>query len=84
MNTSTGEIKYLDQIQKEGFKKYISINADQMNAKQKQNMQVSKHDNRSKLGRLFTIMRRHPKIGRNQTCPCGSGIKFKKCHGRAV
>ncbi|CAN0457777.1 unnamed protein product, partial [Ectocarpus fasciculatus] len=22
------------------------------------------------------------KIGRNQPCPCGSGIKFKKCHGR--
>ena len=21
------------------------------------------------------------KVGRNQTCPCGSGIKFKKCHG---
>ena len=22
------------------------------------------------------------KIGRNQACPCGSGIKFKRCHGR--
>ena len=22
------------------------------------------------------------KIGRNQECPCGSGQKFKKCHGR--
>ena len=21
------------------------------------------------------------KIGRNQRCPCGSGLKFKKCHG---
>ena len=20
--------------------------------------------------------------GRNQRCPCGSGMKFKKCHGR--
>lgn len=22
------------------------------------------------------------KVGRNDPCPCGSGIKFKKCHGR--
>jgi preprotein translocase subunit SecA len=22
------------------------------------------------------------KIGRNQTCPCGSGKKYKHCHGR--
>lgn len=21
------------------------------------------------------------KIGRNETCPCGSGKKYKKCHG---
>jgi preprotein translocase subunit SecA len=23
-----------------------------------------------------------PKIGRNAPCPCGSGKKYKKCHGR--
>ena len=23
------------------------------------------------------------KIGRNEKCPCGSGSKFKKCHGSA-
>ena len=22
------------------------------------------------------------KAGRNESCPCGSGVKFKKCHGR--
>ena len=22
------------------------------------------------------------KIGRNEPCPCGSGKKFKQCHGR--
>ncbi|MCD1295885.1 anaerobic sulfatase maturase [Methanocella sp. CWC-04] len=26
--------------------------------------------------------RKHFKAGRNDPCPCGSGIKFKKCHGR--
>src|SRR3712207_7812363 len=23
------------------------------------------------------------KVGRNDPCPCGSGKKYKKCHGRA-
>jgi preprotein translocase subunit SecA len=23
-----------------------------------------------------------PKIGRNDLCPCGSGKKYKNCHGR--
>lgn len=25
-----------------------------------------------------------PKMGRNQRCPCGSGKKYKHCHGRAT
>ena len=25
-----------------------------------------------------------PKVGRNEPCPCGSKLKFKKCHGRYV
>jgi uncharacterized protein len=29
-----------------------------------------------------TIRRDTPKVGRNDPCPCGSGKKFKSCHGR--
>ena len=29
----------------------------------------------------LTVRRESPKIGRNDPCPCGSGKKFKKCHG---
>lgn len=28
-----------------------------------------------------TVKREQPKVGRNEPCPCGSGKKFKKCHG---
>ncbi len=28
-----------------------------------------------------TIKREGPKVGRNDPCPCGSGRKYKKCHG---
>ena len=25
-----------------------------------------------------------PKVGRNDDCPCGSGKKYKKCHGASA
>ena len=28
------------------------------------------------------ILRDQPKVGRNDPCPCGSGKKFKQCHGK--
>ncbi|MDA8362403.1 MAG: preprotein translocase subunit SecA [Gammaproteobacteria bacterium] len=28
------------------------------------------------------MVRAHPKIGRNDPCPCGSGRKYKQCHGK--
>jgi len=30
-----------------------------------------------------TFQREGPKLGRNDPCPCGSGRKFKQCHGKA-
>jgi preprotein translocase subunit SecA len=30
---------------------------------------------------IKTVRRDEPKIGRNDPCPCGSGKKYKKCHG---
>ena len=29
-----------------------------------------------------TVVREQPKVGRNEPCPCGSGKKFKQCHGK--
>jgi len=29
-----------------------------------------------------TIRRETPKVGRNDPCPCGSGKKYKQCHGK--
>jgi preprotein translocase subunit SecA len=30
---------------------------------------------------IKTVKRDEPKVGRNDPCPCGSGKKYKKCHG---
>jgi len=29
-----------------------------------------------------TFVREYPKVGRNEPCPCGSGKKYKQCHGK--
>ncbi len=31
-----------------------------------------------------TVKRKEQKVGRNDPCPCGSGKKYKKCHGAAA
>ena len=33
--------------------------------------------------RPTTVRRNQPKVGRNDPCPCGSGKKYKRCHGAA-
>jgi hypothetical protein len=30
---------------------------------------------------VVTVRREGKKVGRNDPCPCGSGRKYKKCHG---
>jgi preprotein translocase subunit SecA len=31
---------------------------------------------------IAPFIREEPKVGRNDPCPCGSGKKFKQCHGK--
>lgn len=54
----------------------------------KQKMQL-RHDDLNAMGDQeqqekprAQIMRAGPKVGRNDPCPCGSGKKFKACHGQ--
>jgi uncharacterized protein YecA (UPF0149 family) len=30
---------------------------------------------------VATVRHAEAKVGRNDPCPCGSGKKYKKCHG---
>ncbi|MHC5108484.1 MAG: SEC-C metal-binding domain-containing protein [Planctomycetota bacterium] len=34
-------------------------------------------------GKVETIRREQPRVKRNDPCPCGSGKKYKQCHGKA-
>ncbi len=40
----------------------------------------SQHD-QAVVSRKETVVNEEPKVGPNDLCPCGSGKKYKKCHG---
>jgi len=40
-----------------------------------------KQDTRNKIQETKTVNIKK-KIGRNEPCPCGSGLKYKKCCGK--
>ena len=42
------------------------------------------HTNRDGEEPAKPMHREAPKVGRNDLCPCGSGKKYKKCHGNGV
>ena len=42
------------------------------------------HTNRDGEESAKPAHRDQPKVGRNELCPCGSGKKYKKCHGAAA
>jgi len=45
-------------------------------------VEVSPMAEASERGKRKPIKHTEPKVGRNDPCPCGSGKKYKKCHGR--
>jgi preprotein translocase subunit SecA len=54
------------------------------------NLRMSRSDlppsaiNTQEQSRPTTVVNTDPKIGRNDTCPCGRGKKYKNCHGALV
>lgn len=41
-------------------------------------------EQRGEIAKPQTFVRNERKVGRNEKCPCGSGKKFKHCHGKAA
>lgn len=60
MDTRTGEIKQFEEGE-EVSKDLIKVAYEQMTEKQKEEMQVSKYDNKSELGKIFTEERKKVK-----------------------
>ncbi len=50
-------------------------------ARQRKLLETRNPDEIGEKGPTKPVVRSSPKVGRNDPCPCGSGKKYKKCHG---
>ena len=65
------------------FKVQVEEGSDTMMAEQSQKKKVVEHRGSNLEESVVTTVRRDDKkVGRNDPCHCGSGKKFKKCHGK--
>ena len=70
-----GVTEYLFKVQIE--------EGSEFSAKQNQSKKMVEHRGASsEESRPSTVRRDNKKVGRNDPCHCGSGKKFKKCHGK--
>ena len=45
------------------------------------NIVVSNEEDKEEKNEKISKNKTEKKVGRNEKCPCGSGKKFKHCHG---
>ena len=62
-----------------GVAENVSVNAKAIEGAGE--MQQASDQPQGQATAVKTIVREAPKVGRNDPCPCGSGKKYKKCHG---
>ncbi len=78
------EEKTLEQAreQKTDLSKIQTNKADAEGGTDTQRRARSAAEGVSQRQQVETVRREGKKVGRNDLCPCGSGKKYKKCHGR--
>ncbi len=70
-----------DQLEKSGVWRVADVVHQEFSAMDQQR-EAAEAASRAGEGKVKTIRRDKPKLGRNDPCWCGSGRKYKKCHGK--
>jgi preprotein translocase subunit SecA len=60
------------------------VEAERRRQQAQTRMRLVHGDSQAAPERVETVRRDGEKVGRNDPCPCGSGKKYKKCHGQAA
>jgi len=68
------EVNELERRQQEMSQEGLELQHAQVPSSQAEAPQESREQ--------ATFIRDTPKVGRNEACPCGSGKKYKQCHGK--
>ncbi|MFT7266647.1 MAG: preprotein translocase subunit SecA [Porticoccus sp.] len=93
-NIKVETIHFLSKAEVRDREDIEQIERNKIEAQQRQKLEMN-HDKVSAIGESKTsggatkkfsqgkpFVRSAEKVGRNDTCPCGSGKKFKQCHGK--
>ncbi len=91
---NTEVIRILFRLELASEEEIQELEERSIEAQKNKNLQLQKDQPESIIGSnntpgeqnqtpLSQIKRTEPKLGRNDPCPCGSGKKFKQCHGKA-
>ena len=59
---------------------YRILSSDDIGPDERESLLPLVKESSSKLVRAYSTEK--VKVGRNEPCPCGSGKKYKRCHGR--
>ncbi len=70
-----------DAQRRSNYRETAAVHADAGSYGVSENLEAGGEAASGDQGGAKTIVRDQPKVGRNDLCPCGSGKKFKKCHG---
>ena len=80
-----------DRIQEDVVGKLFTVEVDhersaaeleELEARQAPRQMMLSHGDGEGPERVSTVRRDGDKVGRNAPCPCGSGKKYKRCHGK--
>ncbi len=69
------------QIKERSAEEIAAENADKLRKLSNKNKQLNEGHTMRNDKKAQTVKRNAPKVGRNDPCPCGSGKKYKNCHG---
>ncbi len=75
----------IETLMKVQIRNENTINNSNLKNLEAQNKQLQEHrdidTNKETQKKQQPVKRNTPKVGRNDPCPCGSGKKYKNCHG---
>ncbi len=75
----------IETLMKVQIRNENTINNSNLKNLEAQNKQLQEHrdmnTNKEEQRKQQPVKRNTPKVGRNDPCPCGSGKKYKNCHG---
>lgn len=79
---NTGEVKQATAPKRTDMSKVKAGRDTSLSSADNTNNTAQLNTNTEQPQKPVTFKRTVPKVGPNDPCPCGSGLKYKKCHGK--